>query len=764
MPKTVLNSVKENAALDERYDRRESKRGEPYFVLLAANSRVIGQSEMYSSVAAMENGIISSKTNAPGASVDDLTKEAMETVSVNLDFIMDKVAYRKVCDGQKDDLLSGGLGKFGLHKDAFGKKDIAENPIERWEKAPHFDKSDEPTPDELRRRAIYNNYRALVDMSTSHPTAYYGEIYGPGVDFGGGEGLIAGEEYLALTEHRVTLMVQIPSTFDVNNPCIITAPSSGSRGIYGAIGTAGEWGLKRGFAVAYTDKGSGMGVHNLMTDTVNLVTGERCKATDSGNKSNFIAISEDDEKRKKILEEFNDEFENRVAFKHAHSCNNPEKDWGKYVLQSIKFAVYILNLKYAPQGKRFTAKNTLVIASNVSNGGGASLRAAEQDTEGWIKGVAVAEPNICPSYNDSFSIVQGESEPFKNHSKNLLDYMTLLNIYGPCACLAPELESAPLNYWQQYPNLQELAKNRCASLRNKGLLKSDGHENQSKEALKIINDYGILPEANILLPSHHFFDLYRSISVTFANQYGQFDVTENLCGYSFGATEPWLPDGGKKGKPIPLTDEQEARLFSDHNGIPPYNSVNLINNDSVGGPTEDRYSTSPSTQIQDQNLDGALRLRELLSASKKCENGERVCKGIQEVRASGNLHGLPAIIVTGRADAVIAPNHASRAYFGLNRVVESGKSNLHYYEITNAHHLDTMNSLYSKSGHYFAPLHYYFTQALDLMYDHLTKGGLLPESQVIRTNPPIMKLTEISKSPGEKERICFEDGCVKIPE
>jgi uncharacterized protein YegP (UPF0339 family) len=68
-----IESVKKNAPLDERYDRRESKKGEPYFVLLAANKQIIGQSEMYSSVAAMENGINSVKTNAPGASVDDLT-------------------------------------------------------------------------------------------------------------------------------------------------------------------------------------------------------------------------------------------------------------------------------------------------------------------------------------------------------------------------------------------------------------------------------------------------------------------------------------------------------------------------------------------------------------------------------------------------------------------------------------------------------------------------------------------------------------------
>lgn len=68
-----IESVKKNSPLDERYDRRESKKGEPYFVLLAANKQVIGQGELYSSTTAMENGIQSVKKNAPDASINDLT-------------------------------------------------------------------------------------------------------------------------------------------------------------------------------------------------------------------------------------------------------------------------------------------------------------------------------------------------------------------------------------------------------------------------------------------------------------------------------------------------------------------------------------------------------------------------------------------------------------------------------------------------------------------------------------------------------------------
>ena len=73
-------------------------------------------------------------------------------------------------------------------------------------------------------------------------------------------------------------MVQVPTTFNPSKPCIITATSSGSRGIYGAIGTAGDWGLKRGCAVAYTDKGSGNGVHDLQDNTINRINGVRADA------------------------------------------------------------------------------------------------------------------------------------------------------------------------------------------------------------------------------------------------------------------------------------------------------------------------------------------------------------------------------------------------------------------------------------------------------------------------------------------------------
>lgn len=66
-----ISSVKRNCENDNRYDRKTAKNGSPYFNLKAANGQVIGTSEMYSSTAAMENGIASVKSNAPDAAVDD---------------------------------------------------------------------------------------------------------------------------------------------------------------------------------------------------------------------------------------------------------------------------------------------------------------------------------------------------------------------------------------------------------------------------------------------------------------------------------------------------------------------------------------------------------------------------------------------------------------------------------------------------------------------------------------------------------------------
>lgn len=68
-----IESVRKNCVEDKRFERKVSKSNQPCFVLKAGNGQVIGNSEMYSGNAAMENGIASVKKNGPEAAVADLT-------------------------------------------------------------------------------------------------------------------------------------------------------------------------------------------------------------------------------------------------------------------------------------------------------------------------------------------------------------------------------------------------------------------------------------------------------------------------------------------------------------------------------------------------------------------------------------------------------------------------------------------------------------------------------------------------------------------
>ncbi|OQY57472.1 MAG: gamma-glutamyltransferase [Desulfobacteraceae bacterium 4572_88] len=673
-------------------------------------------------------------------------------------FIKDDI-LAKTYDGTTNDLLTAGLGQAGLG-DAT--------------QAPAFADPENPTAEEIRALAIFNNYRAIVDTS---PGSGYGEIYGPAVGTDG-DGKVPGKEYLTYADNgsgdqNVTLMVQVPDTFDPENACIITAPASGSRGVYGAIGSAGEWGLKRGCAVAYTDKGTGMGVHDLDSDTVNTITGERADAAFAGNASNFTA---------KADRQFVENNPHRVAFKHAHSQQNPEKDWGKNVLQSVEFAFYVLNLEENFGQKdagghvlqTVTPENTIVIASSISNGGGASIRAAEQDKGSLIDGVAVSEPNASPMPDESLVIRQGDREwTYPNHSRGLLDYYTFLSLYQPCANLADGVKDvAPFNSVSE-----ELGINRCTALRNAGLLGSDTPEAQAAEALEKINAYGMLEEQNYIQPSHHAFYIVESIAVTYANTYGQFSVADNLCGFSFAAVD-------ENNAPAPLSQTQLAGMFSGANGIPPTAGVTLISNNSQGGPMQTRESVS-SSGVKDQNYEGMQCLRSLVTGTDAAGEAltgtdlsqhQRVTNGIAQIRASGELKGTPTVIVHGRSDAILPPNHTSRAYFGLNRIKEGASSNLRYYEVTNAHHLDAFNAFPGFSSEYVA-LHHYYVQAVDLMYEHLKNGAPLPPSQVVRTTPrgvnedgtvpPVTdaNLPPISATPADGDRITFTDGTtVNIPE
>ncbi|EMP54643.1 putative D--3-hydroxybutyrate oligomer hydrolase lipoprotein transmembrane [Marinobacter santoriniensis NKSG1] len=659
-------------------------------------------------------------------------------------------------DGVTDDLLTAGLGATGIASTT----------------PPAFDDALNPTPAELRRLAIYNNYRALVDTV---PGGGYGTFFGPGVGTSG-EGLIAGREYRAYmtvpgSNVPVTVMAQVPDSFDPAQPCMITAPSSGSRGIYGAIGTAGEWGLKKGCTVVYTDKGTGTGSHNLETDAAQRLDGT---LTTADEPVQFRADLNDTKRA-----DFSAQWPNRFAWKHAHSKQNPEADWGRHVLQSIRFGFYVLNEQFGRKlanGKvlaTITPENTRVIASSVSNGGGASVRAAELDDQNLIDGVAVSEPNVNPEVDRRFTIRQGDGPVITRHSRSLLDYTTALAVYQGCANLAPSVrDAAPLNAALNPP---AIGANICQSLALKGLVTGATLDEQATDALRILNDeFAIQPEQNLLAPAHFGLSVAQSISMTYANAYARAGVEDRLCDLSLAATD-------SNGAVAPLPGAAEAALFSTSNGIPPSAGVNLVYDGAVGQPTLLAASVSPSDGLADHGLDALLCLRGLASgrnpASGEALTGrdrgwsERIARGIDAIRAGGDLHGKPAVIVTGRSDAILPINHTSRPYVGLNQEVEGAGSGLRYYEVLNAHHLDVLNGFPGFADRY-VPLHHYYFQALDLVWAHLEDGQPLPPSQVVRTVPrgsmgtPLSaaNLPDISADPDPADRIVFADNQLRIPQ
>jgi len=68
-----IDAVKKSAASVANYERLASAKGQPYFVLKAANKQVVGRSELYESTSSVTRGIASVKASAPKAKVVDLT-------------------------------------------------------------------------------------------------------------------------------------------------------------------------------------------------------------------------------------------------------------------------------------------------------------------------------------------------------------------------------------------------------------------------------------------------------------------------------------------------------------------------------------------------------------------------------------------------------------------------------------------------------------------------------------------------------------------
>jgi hydroxybutyrate-dimer hydrolase len=477
-----------------------------------------------------------------------------------------------------DDLLTAGLGEAGLR-----------SPV-----PPAFAHPEQPTAAELRRRAIWTNWRGIADLA---PGGGYGSVYGSLQS-------VPGREYHAFATlpgraqpHR--LMVQLPNAFDAQKRCVVVTASSGSRGVYGAIALAGAWGLPRGCAVAYTDKGAGTGYveaggTGFAIDGQVAAPGETAEFAPKSAANSAAPL---------------------IAVKHAHSGDNPEADWGRHVQQAARFALQVLESAHGDAGP-WTFDNTRVIAVGVSNGGGAVLRAAEIDGD-WLDAVVAVSPNVQPG----------------DGGRALYDYGTEAAVWMPCALNAKAFDGVQL----ARPNggKHPAGTLRCASLKASGRIEGDSAEAQAEAAHAKLKASGWTDEALAAGALSTGFDLWRAVNVTYASAYARTPVDAMPCGYGFAALGP-------DGKPRAPTAAERAAWWSDGSGIPPGTGIGLVDGQASGA---------------DATLPGLDCLRGLWN-----DDASAVRAGIAGTRAALPRTGLPVIVVHGADDGLVPEAFSGAAY------------------------------------------------------------------------------------------------------
>ncbi|MEU4486551.1 3-hydroxybutyrate oligomer hydrolase family protein [Streptomyces purpurascens] len=650
-------------------------------------------------------------------------------------------------DGDEDDLLTAGLGFSGLRRAT----------------PPAVADPGRPTPAELRRWAVW----AAAGLSGSDAGGL-GRLYGPNIGADGrpvpGDGRIAGTEYTVTAgtgARGVTFVVQVPADLDRARPCVVAAPATGLANVYNAVGGAGAWGLHHRCAVALTDKGMGPGFHDLRSDTVMATDGTVGSRARTGPGAAFDSGLDDTARRR-----YDARHPYRVAFKQAHSRQNPQAGWGRDVLRSVELALALLNRdwrKGAPVAG-YTPATTTVITAGVSNGGGAAVAAGEEDRSGLIDAVVASEPQLNLAPLRGLAVEQG-GQRVTSAGLPLVRYASLASLLQPCAVLAEP--SAP-GYTSFDPGA---ARRRCSDLVGDDprlIPRRDaaraGLRGLPVLARKALVRAGFQARSGYLQASHYDPQTPVSYEMGFARA----SVTDALCDYSWAATDA-------SGRPAPYTRSQLAAAFATSGGRAPSPGT-LIDDASLGGPVADRRSIGPDGAL-DYNLDSELCAYRLAFPDRAETSEERlwarrVAQGLDATRRDGNLHGKPALVVHGRDDTRVPVNHSSRPYLGLNSRTEHGRSSLSYVEVTHAHHSDSTAPGYDNR---YVPLGYYFQQALDLMWARLTEDRPLPPSQVVRTVPrggepghaPALTrahVPPIVPSPAPGDRISVRSDTVQVPD
>lgn len=550
-----------------------------------------------------------------------------------------------------DDLLSAGLGLDGLR----GAAPLPADPTA-------------PTAQEIRRLALHTNWRGIADLS---PLGGFGDVYGGVPD-------VPGREYSAFARvpgarHPHRVLAQVPDDFDHDRRCLLVAPASGSRGVYGAIALAGAFGLPRGCAIAYTDKGAGTDYFDFASDTGVRLDGTR------GKRGEGLAFEPDAVSGDAPL----------VAMKHAHSGDHPEADWGRHTLQAAQFGLEALNRAF-PERAPFAADNTVIVAAAVSNGAGAVLRALELDSEGMFDAALAAAPNITPADTPS-----------------LYEVATLAALYQVCLLADDEFRSG-LPLGNANPLVVGGAMLRCTSLQGAGLLASGTPAEAAAEARRKLVEFGFGEAPLRQAAVSAAFDLWRAVGVSYASAYLRRGAADMPCDFALAAV-----DGA--GQPRAATAAERALWWANTAGVAPAGEIGIV----------DRRLALP-----DPFLPGLQCLRALWEGGSA--ESEAMHAAIDATRASARLPRIPILIVHGSADGLVPVEFTSRPYVAAARA--HGAPTLAYWEIENVQHFDAFMFVPDFQRDYL-PLMPYMVAGMERLFAHQFDDAPAPVDAQIRTTP-----------------------------
>ena len=471
----------------------------------------------------------------------------------------------------------------------------------------------------MRRRAHYSNWNGIAALHRADGLGPWSQAIPQ----------VPGREWSAFARvpgrrHPHRVLAQVPDDFDRHRRCLVVSAASGSRGVLGALAVASLSGLAQGCAVVHTDKAMGSGFFDL--DSGQGVALDGRLSTNPPLEFDPRPLPPDADLH-------------RIAIKHAHSCENPEADWPEHVLQAMHFGLAALGEAFPAQAP-FTPDNTRILATGISNGGGAVLRAAERAEPGWFDAVVVAEPNI-----------------YLEGSRPLYDYASDAALYAPAALLAvagPRLLDEDTR--------RALVAARCASLEDLGLLAPGPLRSQSQAAWQHLADGGFGAESLQLLELNVALDLWRAVVATYSQSYCRAPVTAPVCGFSFALLDA-------AGKARAASTAERALWWSDGGGIAPGLGIGIV--DALA-------------QGRDPHCAALRSARDLYQGSGA--NAVALQQAILATRANGRPRAGRLHILHGRADSMIPIDFSSLRYVASARAQGIA---CHYEEIERTQHFDS---------------------------------------------------------------------------